>query len=392
MIDEQTTIIQIETLQGLRLPFMLWVILGTAIALYASFHELKPLDVMVVSGIAMIQAILIAVTFKKVMIRQWSMTAQILMLMLDMFIIHGLGSGVILLAISPILIIQAIIFEHLRWANISAIIALGIFFLAFIIQHNNFGYVLFYCEVALLMLLIIFLFAKNYQSSLNQQIDLRHANAEIQIAYDEVNHLSAARERERIARDLHDTLLQDMTGLSMQLDVLTKLLERGNIVSAKEISDKANRLAKETLVASRQVVTAMRDKDENNVSFQNRLDILLKTFYSNYNLSVQRQIQTQAVLTEQRAALLFRVISEALMNIVKHSQSEFALIKINEDEKDLVIQIIDYGAGFDVKQGKKRMKHYGLQGMHERVSELSGIIDIESKIGEGTTVTIRLPK
>lgn len=392
MIDEQTTIIQRETLQGLRLPFMLWVILGTAIALYASFHELKPLDVMVVSGIAMIQAILIAVTFKKVMIRQWSMTAQILMLMLDMFIIHGLGSGVILLAISPILIIQAIIFEHLRWANISAIIALGIFFLAFIIQHNNFGYVLFYCEVALLMLLIIFLFAKNYQSSLNQQIDLRHANAEIQIAYDEVNHLSAARERERIACDLHDTLLQDMTGLSMQLDVLTKLLERGNIVSAKEISDKANRLAKETLVASRQVVTAMRDKDENNVSFQNRLDILLKTFYSNYNLSVQRQIQTQAVLTEQRAALLFRVISEALMNIVKHSQSEFALIKINEDEKDLVIQIIDYGAGFDVKQGKKRMKHYGLQGMHERVSELSGIIDIESKIGEGTTVTIRLPK
>ncbi len=392
MTDEHTTIIQRETLRGLRLPFMLWVILGTAIALYASFHELTPLDVVLVSGIGMIQAILIAVTFKKVMIRQWSMTAQILMLMLVMFIIHGLGSGVILLAISPILIIQAIIFEHLRWANISTIIALGIFFLAFIIQHNNFAYVLFYCEVALLMLLIIFLFAKNYQSSLNKQIDLRNANAELQIAYNTVDQLTAARERERIARDLHDTLLQDMTGLSMQLDVLTKLLERGNIVSAKEISDKANRLAKETLVASRQVVTAMRDKDENNVSFQNRLDILLKTFYSNYNLSVQRQIQTQAVLTEQRAALLFRVISEALMNIVKHSQSEFALIKINEDEKDLVIQIIDYGAGFDVKQGKKRMKHYGLQGMHERVSELSGTIDVESKIGEGTTITIRLPK
>lgn len=392
MTEEHTTIIQRETLRGLRLPFMLWVILGTAIALYASFQELTPMDVVMVSGIAIIQAILIAVTFKKVMIRQWSMTAQILMLMLVMFIIHGLGSGVILLAISPILIIQAIIFEHLRWANISAIVAYGIFFLAFVIRDYNIGYILFYIEVASLMSLIIFLFAKNYRSSLNKQIDLRHANAEIQLAYNTVDQLTAARERERIARDLHDTLLQDMTGLSMQLDVLTKLLERGNVDSAKEIADKANRLAKETLVASRQVVTAMRDKEEQNVSFQNRLDILLKTFYSNYNLSVQRQIQTQAVLTEQRAALLIRVISEALMNIVKHSQSEFALIKINEDEKDLVIQIIDYGAGFDVKQGKKRMKHYGLQGMHERVSELSGTIDVESKIGEGTTITIRLPK
>ncbi|MBS9336023.1 sensor histidine kinase [Fructobacillus papyrifericola] len=392
MTEEHTTIIQRETLRGLRLPFMLWVILGTAIALYASFQELTPMDVVMVSGIAIIQAILIAVTFKKVMIRQWSMTAQILMLMLVMFIIHGLGSGVILLAISPILIIQAIIFEHLRWANISAIVAYGIFFLAFVIRDYNIGYILFYIEVASLMSLIIFLFAKNYRSSLNKQIDLRHANAEIQLAYNTVDQLTAARERERIARDLHDTLLQDMTGLSMQLDVLTKLLERGNVDSAKEIADKANRLAKETLVASRQVVTAMRDKEEQNVSFQNQLDILLKTFYSNYNLSVQRQIQTQAVLTEQRAALLIRVISEALMNIVKHSQSEFALIKINEDEKDLVIQIIDYGAGFDVKQGKKRMKHYGLQGMHERVSELSGTIDVESKIGEGTTITIRLPK
>lgn len=392
MTEKQTTIIQRETLRGLRLPFMLWVILGTAIALYASFHELTPVDVVMVSCIAMVQIILIAVTFKKVMIRQWSMTAQILMLMLMMFIIHGLGSGVILLAISPILIIQAIIFEHLRWANISAIIAFGIFFLAFIIQHNNFGYVLFYIEVASLMLLIIFLFAKNYQSSLNKQIDLRHANAELQIAYNTVDQLSTARERERIARDLHDTLLQDMTGLSMQLDVLTKLLRKGDIESVQEIADKANRLAKETLISSRQVVTAMRNKGEGNVSFQNRLDILLKTFYSNYNLSIQRQIQTNLVLTEQRAVLLLRVISEALMNIVKHSQSEFALIKINEDNGDLVIQIIDYGAGFDVKQGKKRIKHFGLQGMYERVSELSGTIDVESKIGEGTTVTIRLPK
>lgn len=161
MTEEHTTIIQRETLRGLRLPFMLWVILGTAIALYASFQELTPMDVVMVSGIAIIQAILIAVTFKKVMIRQWSMTAQILMLMLVMFIIHGLGSGVILLAISPILIIQAIIFEHLRWANISAIVAYGIFFLAFVIRDYNIGYILFYIEVASLMSLIIFLFAKN---------------------------------------------------------------------------------------------------------------------------------------------------------------------------------------------------------------------------------------
>lgn len=80
------------------------------------------------------------------------------------------------------------------------------------------------------------------------------------------------------------------------------------------------------------------------------------------------------------------------MNIVKHSHSDFALIKIQENDDELVIQIIDYGAGFDVKQGKKRMKHFGLQGMHERVSELGGKIDVESKIREGTTVTIRLPK
>ncbi|MBS9334676.1 sensor histidine kinase [Fructobacillus sp. M1-13] len=392
MIDEQTTTLQQQTLRGLRWPFVWWVILGTAMALYEGLHSLAILDIVLVSLIALGQVILIAITFKKIMIRQWSLTIQIVMLLAMMFIIHGLGSGIILLAISPILIIQAIIFEHLRWANISAIILFALFFLSFVVQKNNLGYVLFYIEVAGLMLLIIFLFAKNYQSSLQRQVDLKHANAELAMAYNQVDQLSTAKERERIARELHDTLLQDMTGLAMQLDVLTTQLNRGNIDKAKRISEQASRLSKETLVTSRRVVSEVREGDSVEASLINRLKVLTKTFYKNYGLSVQLQLSCDAYRTGKEVAVLLKIISEAMMNVVKHSQSDFALISIHEEGPDLFIQIIDYGAGFDFRQGLQRKNHFGLAGMQERVSELGGKVTVDSEIGEGTTVTIRLPK
>lgn len=392
MSQENTSRLQRETLLGLRPIFILWILLGVALALYVDFQTLSLSKIGFIIFVTAVQCILIALIFQKVMARQWSMTAQILMLLMMMYIIHGTGSGVLLLTISPILIIQSIIFDHYKWANLSAIALFILVFLAFLIQKSNFGFILFFIEVAVLMLLIVFLFVRSYQRSLQQLSELQHSNAELQLAYNQVDQLSTDRERERIARDLHDTLLQDMTGLSMLLDVLNQKLEEGDFDSAVGIVEKANRLSKETLVSSRDVVSKMREESGQSLQFQNRLKVLTKTFYLNYSLNVQLSYEKEPEIRGNEVDSILKLISEGLMNVVKHSHSDFALLKFNEDELYRNIEIIDFGGGFDVDRGSAKKHHFGMKGMRERVLKLDGTLEVQSTIGEGTTVIIRLPK
>lgn len=222
------TAIQVDTLRGLKYVFITWVLVVNTLAIYLNFQTLSTNRTSLVVFLAIIQIACHLINSKKNSSQQLSFIIQSFAFTGIIAVMSGIGSAVVFLGISPILIIQIIISSEYKVINFLYIALITVIFTFFVIVRNNFTFWLFFAEIYSLILLILFLFAKNYQKSLQKQIELRHANTELKMAYNQVDRLSANRERERISRELHDTLLQDMTSLSMQLDILTKLLAKGD--------------------------------------------------------------------------------------------------------------------------------------------------------------------
>lgn len=121
------------------------------------------------------------------------------------------------------------------------------------------------------------------------------------------------------------------------------------------------------------------------------MDKLVKVFHENYSLSVNLGVDVAIAIPKNDLEEIIRIISESLTNIVKHSQTDVAIVKVSLDDV-LSITIIDYGVGFNVKWGIKKSNHFGLNAIIERVEKLGGTTNIFSHAGEGTRIDIKIPK
>ena len=195
-------------------------------------------------------------------------------------------------------------------------------------------------------------------------------------------------ERNRMARDIHDTLAQGFTGVIMQMEAAKGAAERNDLAEVKGRIDRAGELARSSLAEARRSVRALRLPSLQAGKLNLAIENLLKRMTDGSGL--QAELLTdgpEGLLAADCEETLLRITQEALTNTIKHAQARNFRATLAIGESKTQIQLADDGRGFD-----PRAEHdgFGLTGMRERVERMNGEFVVRSMPGQGTEIVVIL--
>lgn len=196
-------------------------------------------------------------------------------------------------------------------------------------------------------------------------------------------------ERRRLARDLHDTVSQQLFALHMSASSLPKLLEK-DAVAAHKLMDQLIAMSSIAQRQMRGLIAQLRPMELQGRSLAEALERWFPDYCRHNGLQGSLDIQLKGPLSEPKEHQLFLVIQEAMANVVKHAEAETVRLLLGETERQVTLQIEDNGSGF--KPGQVREGAYGLSTMRERALKLGGEAEIVTKQGAGTRVRVWIPK
>jgi NarL family two-component system sensor histidine kinase YdfH len=207
----------------------------------------------------------------------------------------------------------------------------------------------------------------------------------------EVENLTLTNERQRMARELHDTLAQGVAGLILQLEAANIHIEQKNSGKTQEILQQALTRARATLVDARRAIADLRIELSDPQSLGEGITREVERFRNATGIPCELSLDLPETITDEMTEHIFRTITEGLGNIARHAQASHAGIKFSSEDNQLVVRIWDDGIGFDPEAEITRSGHYGLLGIRERARLAGGILKIESSPGAGTQIHLSLP-
>ena len=213
----------------------------------------------------------------------------------------------------------------------------------------------------------------------------RIAGAAIQTArlQSRLRHLAIVEDRHRIARDLHDSVIQDIFAVGLGLQALSSSVDDEGISS---LLDSSIDTLDESVNKLRRYVFELRDTVAPTVGLDERIHTLVARMGSAYPTRVELTVEPLAHDAEDEIML---VVTEALSNALRHAHAENVAVELERDEDEIVVTVRDDGEGFDISQpGAGGM---GLANMKTRTHGLGGEFTIDSLPGDGTTVSVRIP-
>lgn len=203
-------------------------------------------------------------------------------------------------------------------------------------------------------------------------------------------------ERTRIARELHDSLLQGFQGMMLRLQAVRNMLPVRPGDAAEALEQVMNR-GDDVIAEGREAVLNLRSPEAGERDLVNSLAALKNELQSgmdvpvpSYRVSVEGQPRPIPFQVRDEA---YRIAREAFRNAVMHARAEKIEAEIAFSDAGLCVRIRDNGIGIDqhiLEQGR-RAGHWGLQGMRERAEALHGNLAVWSKHGAGTEVELRVP-
>jgi signal transduction histidine kinase len=210
----------------------------------------------------------------------------------------------------------------------------------------------------------------------------------------QVAELATTRERNRVARDIHDTLGHYLTVINVQLEKALALREKKPEEATQAVSD-AKHLASEALQDVRRSVGTLRTAQEF-PKFSSSLTELVERIRSD-TCTITLNIEgNESSFPKQGLLALYRAAQEGLTNIQKHADASHIWLDIDFKEQEATLSLRDDGHGFDTTQWQKAEPQfsggYGLRGVGERLELVGGGLRIESMTGQGTTLSITIPK
>lgn len=200
-------------------------------------------------------------------------------------------------------------------------------------------------------------------------------------------------ERMRLARDLHDTVNQQLFVLAMRTAALKNRLEKEGDAGAKKLAsemEKLEELARQAHSQTRALILQIRPVTLENEGLGAALDEYVKNTAEREGWQVTAKIDHEIRLTGPVAESLFRIAQEALNNISKHASADKIEARLTGEGKEIVLEIADNGTGFD-PGNRVRPTAVGLSGIRERAKVIGANTTITSAPGEGTRLTVILP-
>jgi signal transduction histidine kinase len=206
-------------------------------------------------------------------------------------------------------------------------------------------------------------------------------------------------ERERIARELHDTLLQSFQGLLLCFQAGVNLLpDRPNLARARERLQSAIDQAEQAINEGRRAIQGLRSSTVETNDLAAALNTLAAELAANrggpsppvFGLQVEgTSRELHAILRDN----VFRIVAEALRNAFVHAEASRIEVEIHSDERQLRLRIRDDGKGIDsqIVTDKGCPGHWGLHGMHERAKLVGGNLEVWSRLDCGTEIELTIP-
>ncbi len=203
--------------------------------------------------------------------------------------------------------------------------------------------------------------------------------------------LGAAEERNRIARDIHDTLAQGMAGTALQLETADALLESGaDVEQVRRALNRALLLTRANIEEARRSVLDLRAVPLEGKTLTAALKDLVQTITVNNKIRLRLDMDRELRPLPQRIEIgLYRIAQEALTNVIRHAEATEVGLSLHATPYQIELEIKDNGRGFETENIPKG--RFGLVGMSERAHLLGGTIEICSGQGEGTWLHIHVP-
>jgi NarL family two-component system sensor histidine kinase YdfH len=311
---------------------------------------------------------------------------------------------ILALVLSPVLFVVAtVLLKHIR----SILLALAGYVILLLLYMNTVGPVRDWLalrsggyapEVALLgLFFLVVLMAYLHQEqrahertrALLQELDAAHIQLSAYAL--RVEELTMMTERQRIARDLHDTFVQGVVGLVMQLEVAQTQLQHQRIERAQEILEQVMEAARDTIADARCAIGNLRAASIRPDDLVEIVQEEINRFTATTEIPCQADLAllsaTPAPLCEQ----VLRVITEGLTNVARHAQAHMVWVRTTHQDEMLTIEVCDDGVGFEPATISTQIGHYGLVGLRERAKLIGGKLEITSGAGTGTTLRICIP-
>jgi signal transduction histidine kinase len=198
-------------------------------------------------------------------------------------------------------------------------------------------------------------------------------------------------ERTRIAREIHDTLAQDIVGISVQLELVSRLLS-SSVDAARLQLDAARGMVKSSLAEARSSIWNLRSATSSVNDLPARLNRIVKQAADKGQ--VKPRFQVRGTYRAAPAAVedqLLRVAQEGVNNAVRHAKASVIEVTLTYDAHTLQLSMDDDGEGFTYDAAAfAEGGHFGLQGMRERAAEIGGTLQVASEPGKGTHITLRV--
>ena len=217
-------------------------------------------------------------------------------------------------------------------------------------------------------------------SQANQQLS-RHARA--------LEELAISHERNRLARELHDTLAHTLSGLAVQLEAIHTVLSPDQ-VEVHAMLEKAQTTTRNGLSETRRALKDLRAQPLDDLGLGLALNNLARATADRAGIPVLADIPaTVANLPPGVEQMIYRITQESLENITRHANARHARLRLTCTESTLRLTIADDGAGFDIIELESN-ENLGIRGMKERAAAYGGTLEVNSNPIHGTTIQLTL--
>ena len=229
----------------------------------------------------------------------------------------------------------------------------------------------------------------------NQRLlaDLQTTHRQLQDHAAQMEELAVMEERSRLARELHDSVTQTVFSMTLAVQAAQLLLSK----DASQVGTQIDRVAELARNASREIQAIVKQLRPASIA-EDGLVPALRDYLAERqtrdgliaHLEVH-EVHGEAQWPENVTLGLYRIVQEAVNNVVKHAGTREVTIRLNLSDRPACVEVIDLGAGFVVNELAPQRGHMGLASMAERARELGWTMTIDSRPGQGTCVQVKEP-
>jgi signal transduction histidine kinase len=219
--------------------------------------------------------------------------------------------------------------------------------------------------------------------------ELRKAHAQLQEQAAQAEELAIMKERNRLARDLHDSVTQALYSQTLYAEAAARQLTDGDIREASSHVREMRQTAQQALQEMRLLIFELRPPALQEAGLVSALQTRLESVEGRVGLKTDLRVQGDIRLSSKVEEGIYWICQEALNNVLKHASAQEVSITLRQDENQFSLQIVDDGVGFDPVNGHP--PGMGLRGMSERAEQVSGQMTVTSEPGAGVCLRVEVP-